>query len=140
MLQQLLADRFQLHVHTETKEGPIYKLVIAKSGFKLKNAPDSERPRGSSWGRDRIQVLNGPIGSLAFSLSDILGRTVMDKTGLAGRYEIDLKWTPDELQGTPDAGPTMFTALQEQLGLKLESAKGPVETFVVDHVERPSEN
>ena len=65
---------------------------------------------------------------------------MVDKTGLTGNYDISLTWTPDNEQGTPDAGPSLFTAIEEQLGLKLESTKGPVDTLVVDHVERPSEN
>ena len=77
---------------------------------------------------------------LAFCLSDVLRRTVVDKTGLSGNFDITLKWTPDDQQGKPDAGPTLFTALAEQLGLKLDVAKGPVNTLVVDHVEKPSEN
>ena len=82
----------------------------------------------------------GPVRSLVFALSDLLSRNVVDTTGLTGNYDIDLKWTPDDQQGTPDAGPTLFTALEEQLGLKLVPAKGPVDTFIVDHVERPTEN
>jgi uncharacterized protein (TIGR03435 family) len=78
--------------------------------------------------------------SFAFCLSDTLGRTVLDETGLTAKYGIDLEWTPDELQGTPDSGASIFTAIQEQLGLKLESTRAPVQTFVVHHVERPSEN
>jgi uncharacterized protein (TIGR03435 family) len=74
------------------------------------------------------------------STTNLVGRIVVDKTGLSGNYDIELKWTPDDQQGTPDAGPTLFTALEEQLGLKLVPAKGPVDTFVVDHVEKPSEN
>jgi len=74
------------------------------------------------------------------SLSNLAGRIVADKTGLAGNYDIDLKWTPDDQQSELDAGPTLFTALEEQLGLKLVPAEGTVETLVVDHVERPSEN
>jgi uncharacterized protein (TIGR03435 family) len=73
-------------------------------------------------------------------VSQSTGRTVVDKTGLTGNYDIDLKWTPDDQQGTPDAGPSLFTALEEQLGLKLVPAKGPVDKLVVDHVEKPSEN
>jgi uncharacterized protein (TIGR03435 family) len=87
-----------------------------------------------------IQIRTGPIATFVFALSDNLSRTVVDKTGLTGNFDIDLKWTPDDQQGTPDAGPTLFTALEEQLGLKLVPAKGPVDTFVVDHVERPTEN
>jgi len=141
MLQSLLADRFKLRVHNETREGPVYDLVIAKDGFKLKEAPESERPGGYSWGNGMIQVRKGSIESLVFTLSDSLtDRPVIDKTGLTGNYDIDLHWMPDDQQGTPDAGPSLFTALQEQLGLKLVPAKGPIETFVVDHVERPSAN
>ena len=140
MLQSALADRFKLRTHIETREGPIYELVIAKGGCKLKNAPAEEHSRGSSWGRTMIQVRTGPIANLVFALSDTLGRTVVDKTGLTGNFDIDLKWAADDQQGTPDAGPTLFTTLEEQLGLKLVNAKGPVQTFVVDHVERPTAN
>ena len=140
MLQAALADRFKLRTHVESREGPIYELVAAKGGCKLKNAPANEHSRGYSWSLDHIEVRTGPIGSLVFVLSDVLSRNVVDKTGLTGNYDIDLRWTPDDQQGTPDAGPTLFTALEEQLGLKLVPAKGPVDTFVVDHVERPTEN
>ena len=119
MLQSLLADRFKLHVHHENKERPIYALVVAKGGFKLKEAPASEAGHGSSWGSGRIDVRDGLIGNLVFCLSDVLGRVVVDKTGIAGKYEIALKWTPDEQQ---------------------ESTKGPVDIIVVDHVEKPSDN
>jgi uncharacterized protein (TIGR03435 family) len=140
MLQAALAERFKLRTHNESREGPIYELVVAKGGFKLKEAPASEHSRGNTWSRDHIAVRTGPIGGLVFALSDLLSRNVVDKTGLSGNYDIDLRWTPDEQQGTPDAGPTLFTALEEQLGLKLVPAKGPVEIFVVDHVERATEN
>jgi uncharacterized protein (TIGR03435 family) len=140
MLQTALADRFKLRAHIETREGPIYELVVAKGGCKLKNAPADEHSRGYSWGRSMIQIRTGPISSFVLALSDNLSRTVIDKTGLTGNFDIDLKWTPDDQQGTPDAGPTLFTALEEQLGLKLVPAKGSVDTFVVDHVERPTEN
>jgi uncharacterized protein (TIGR03435 family) len=94
-------------------------------------------------GRPGEMILHGmSIADLArsLSMSNEAGRAVVDKTGLTGNYEIDLKWTPDDQQGTPDAGSTLFTALEEQLGLKLEPAKGPVDTLVIDHVEKPSEN
>ena len=80
------------------------------------------------------------MDQLVMCLSDVLSRRIVDKTGLTGNYDIDLKWTPDDQQGTSDAGPTLFTALAEQLGLKLDATKGPVDTLVVDHVERPTEN
>jgi len=140
MLQALLADRFKLRVHTETRDRPIYALVIAKGGSKLKPLPADAKQKGSSWGNGRIQLQAGPIDRLAFCLSDGLDKVVVDKTGLTGKYDITLTWTPDDRQGTADAGPTLFTALEEQLGLKLESTRGPVDTLVVDHAEKPSEN
>ena len=140
MLRALLADRFKLRVHYETRERPIYSLLIAKGGPKLKEATGVDDGGGSWWGRGNIKIQRGPIESLAFCLSDVLGREVKDNTGLHGRYDVQLNWTPDERQGEGEAGPTIFTALREQLGLKLVPAKGPVEVLVVDHAEKPSEN
>ena len=140
MLQALLAERFGLRVHYESRIQSIDQLVVAKGGSKLKDWPAGKDPRGVSWGSNRIRVQGEAMERLAFCLSDVLGRTVVDKTGLTGKYDIDLKWTPDDQQGTSDAGPTLVTAIEEQLGLKLEAAKGPVDTLVVDHVEKPSEN
>jgi uncharacterized protein (TIGR03435 family) len=140
MLQALLADRFKLRVHYESRIQSIYQLVIAKSGPRLKQWPAARKPRGTSWGGNQIAVQGGGIDQLVMCLSDVLSRRVVDKTSLTGKYDINLKWTPDDQQGTPDAGPTLFTALGEQLGLKLQAAKGPVDTLVVDHVEKPSPN
>lgn len=142
MLQSLLADRFKLRVHYESRMQPIYELVLAKSGFKLKPLPADQKP---GWGRSvhgELELHGRSIAEFAhfLSFSNLAGRTVEDKTGLAGNYDIDLKWTPDDQQSTLDAGPTLFTALEEQLGLKLVPAKAPVDTLVVDHVERPTEN
>jgi uncharacterized protein (TIGR03435 family) len=109
-------------------------------------------------GREGLTAQGVPIASLVRHLSLLLGRPVIDKTGLAGKYDFTLKWTPDEIRtsmfkgpesGPPgpasaafsdSSGPSLFTAVEEQLGLKLESQKGPVEIVVIDHVERPSEN
>jgi uncharacterized protein (TIGR03435 family) len=142
MLQSLLADRFQLRVHYESRVQPIYELVLVKGGSKLKPLPADQKPGWGKFDRGEVMLRNKSIADFANSLSfsNLAGRTVVDKTGLTGNYDIDLKWTPDDRQGTPDAGPTLFTALEEQLGLKLEPAKGPVDTLVVDHVEKPSEN
>jgi len=142
MLKAILVDRFKLRVHTETREAPVYNLVIAKSGLKLKPTHEGDQPGGYySWGSGHIQVRGGPIASLVYCLSEGLAdRTVVDKTGLTANYDIDLHWTPDDQESTPDAGPTLFTALEEQLGLKLVPSKGPVDKFVIDHVEKPSEN
>ena len=169
VLQPLLADRFKLKVHTETKQLPVYELVLAKGGSKLKEAnpgdtyakgikgPDGVGRGGMMRvGRGQLTAQAVPMTSLANLLSQQLHRTVIDKTGLTGKYDLELNWTPDQgsdpmFKGTdgspqradaaPDtSGPSIFTALQEQLGLKLQSAKGPVETLVIDHVEMPSEN
>ena len=165
MLQALFADRFKLTVHSENKELPIYSLVIAKNGPKLQESkpvdaaasgPQYQYGRG---GRGGVQMFGrgGPIKAQGILiaefvplLSTILGRTVVDKTGLTGKYDFTLQWTPDETQGStfpagfgqpPDpTGPSIFAAIQEQLGLKLESGKGPIPVVVIDHVERPSEN
>jgi uncharacterized protein (TIGR03435 family) len=142
MLQSLLADRFKLRVHYESKVQPTYELVLAKGGLKLKPLPANQKP---GWGRSvrgELEMHGRSIAEFAHFLSqmNLVGRTVVDKTGVAGNYDIDLKWTPDDQQGTPDAGPTLITALEEQLGLKLVPAKGPVDALVIDHVERPTEN
>ena len=140
MLQALLADRFKMRFHYESRERPIYSLQIAKGGFKLKEAAEQNPSSESNWGPDHIEVRRGSTENLAFCLSDTVGRLVRDDTGLKGRYNILLKWTPEEQQSAGEAGPTIFTALQEQLGLKLVPAKWAVETLVIDHVEKPSDN
>ncbi len=161
MLEALLEDRFHLKMTHETREMPVYDLVVAKGGSKLKESAvptgDSSGRGGRpqiSMGRGLITFKAGPMEILATQLSNQLGRTVIDKTGLSGNYDFELKWTPDLGQqqlgprevGGPEAappvdanGPSIFTALQE-LGLKLESTKGPVEILVIDHVEKPAEN
>jgi uncharacterized protein (TIGR03435 family) len=139
MLQAVLADRFKLKIHHETRELSIYALEIAKGGPKL-TVGDEKKGSGTTWGQGLIEANASPISKFAFVLSDVLGRDVVDKTGLAGNYDIKLTWTPDDLQGTADAGPTLFTAIEEQLGLKLRPTKGPVDTIVVDQAEKPSEN
>ncbi len=155
MLQDLLADRFQLKLNRETKEMPIYTLVLAKNGAKLKDSTVGAEGRRMQTGRGRIEVQGIDMAGLAMQLSQQLRRTVLDKTGLAGNYDFKLEWTPDvgqqqlgpkEIGGPETAppvdstGPSLFTALQEQLGLRLESTKGPVEMLVIDRVEKPTEN
>jgi len=143
MQQSMLEDRFQLKAHHEMRERPIYELVVAKSGSKLKNA-SKDAKGGWSWGETKFTGDSVEIVGLANALSSVLGRTIVDKTGLTGHYEISLTYAPIDEDGpghdSADAGPSIFTALEEQLGLKLVAAKGPVDTIVVDHVEKPSEN
>lgn len=174
MIQALLKDRFLLTLHQETKELPMYALVVKKEGklgpglteskegsctpidmSKPPPPPEPGKLRGCGammMSPRQLTATATSISSLGPSLSRILGRTVIDKTGLTGKYDMVLQWTPDESQAIrtgPDAPPSppsdsappsIFTALQEQLGLKLESQKGPVQIFVIDRAEKPSEN
>jgi uncharacterized protein (TIGR03435 family) len=164
-LQTLLQDRFKLAVHRETRELPVYELVVAKGGAKLQ--PPTCIPRTSvdvtvapgksmrdycgwgGWGIGRYEFTDGKMSDLAGGLSGMLERIAVDKTGIMGRFHLQLTYAPDDsVKRFPDIpapeppadAPNIFTALQEQLGLKLESAKGPVEVLVIDHVEKPSEN
>jgi uncharacterized protein (TIGR03435 family) len=179
MMQSLLSDRFKLTLGHETKELPVYALVVAKNGPKFHEStfkppeneareklPDSPRPPQKGGpphqgifisGRGELTETYADLTMFANVLSRLLGRVVLDKTGLTGKYDFTLRWTPDEGQGgapfpggpkegpdgapPPEAsGPSLFTAVQEQLGLKLESQKAPLEILVIEHVERPSEN
>jgi bla regulator protein BlaR1 len=176
MLQALLADRFRLTLHRETKEQlPVYALVIAKNGPKLHEVKPSDadaettiklpngivvpfRPGQQAILVNQILGKELPITNLVEMLSSQLGRTVVDKTGLTGKYDWNLQWTPEPasspmFKGAEDgqtgtdnavrsesAGPSIFAAIQEQLGLKLELKKGILEVLVIEHVEKPSEN
>ena len=148
-MQALLADRFQLKFTREKREMPIYHLVVAKAGPKMKESTVAEEGRNMRTGRDRMFMQGITMSMFAVQLSQNLGRVVIDKTELAKIYDFSVQWTPDSSQplGPKDGeaapaadGPTLFTALQEQLGLKLESAKGPVEVLIIERVEKPTEN
>jgi uncharacterized protein (TIGR03435 family) len=139
MLQALLADRFKLKIHHETKEQAVYALVVAKGGFKMKTSP-ADAPSMSTGSNGRYTATAMAIGGLMGGLMGSVDRFIVDKTGLTGSYNFTLKWTPDGQEETVESGPPLFTALQEQLGLKLELAKAPIDTIVVDHIEKPSEN
>jgi uncharacterized protein (TIGR03435 family) len=185
MLRALLAERFKLKVHNETREMPVYALMLARNDGKLgpkltTSAIDcaalaaaargrgpggpappppsqpGERPRcGMMIGPGRLSMGGQPLSQFATSLSNFAGRIVQDRTGLSGPYDLELTWTPEQLpQGggaTPPPGapafplvdpngPSIFTAVQEQLGLKLDSTRGPVDVVVVDSVERPTDD
>jgi uncharacterized protein (TIGR03435 family) len=163
MLQPILASRFQLKAHIATKQLPIYALVVGRNGPKLKQArPGDTYPGGSKLGDGSPAGPGTLIGltgqgvtmaALAAMLSRIdLGREVVDRTGLTGKYDFRLRCAPTDamrpvinghttpLSTDEEALPSIFTALQEQLGLKLESNKAAVEVLVVDHIERPSED
>jgi uncharacterized protein (TIGR03435 family) len=170
--QALLADRFQLKIHRETKELPVYALVVAKNGPTLKENSGANEGLGRGLMRMSPGHLVAQQAGLAFlvqNLAQMLGRTVLDQTDLKGTYDFELNFAaepgrggvfggpgvgdgapppppgagPSLIKEPPPAdpnGPTIFTALQEQLGLKLESKKGPVDIIVIDRVEKPSEN
>ena len=177
MLQSLMEDRFQFKIHRETKELSLYALVLARKDGKLGPAlkettessctqPDPTKPLppldpgkppprycgNMMMQQRRLTAIGVPVDRLVPSLARMLGRTVIDKTGLTGRYDITLEWSQDEAPAVQTAsdsplpaateapGPSIFTALQEQLGLKLDSQKGPVEVIVIDRAEKPSEN
>ncbi|HWB84116.1 MAG TPA: TIGR03435 family protein [Bryobacteraceae bacterium] len=144
MLQTLLTDRFQLKVHRESEEVPVYALVVGKNGPKLKTmaaeATGGGFVRGSSQGL-HIEATKWTMARLASQLSVTAGRPVVDKTGLQGYYAFTLDWFPADRPMPADLDVLdMFQAVQEQLGLKLEPAKGSVEKLVIDHAEKPSEN
>ena len=172
MLRSLLEDRFKVRTHRETRELPIYELVVARADGKLgpqlrqstancDGPPPPRQPNeppqcGAMRGPARVMAGGIPMRRFTEMLTAIMavgtpasadGRLVVDKTGLSGRFAFNLTWTPEQMPtvappaGIPPVdpnGPSLFTALQEQLGLKLESAKGPVEVLVIDSVERPT--
>jgi uncharacterized protein (TIGR03435 family) len=148
MLQNLLADRLQLKVHRTTRELPIYALVVAKNGPKLKvavNDPHAPKPRGMFWsgGRMHFEFDAWTMASFVSALESNVGRPIIDITGLQGTYDIRLEFAETRSSfGPPDPqAPELFTALTEQLGLRLESRRGPVEVLVVDSASRqPTEN
>jgi uncharacterized protein (TIGR03435 family) len=141
MLRTLLEDRFKLAVHHESKDMPGYALGVAKGGFKLKPAERSGSS-GTSRSGGRVETLTAKKSSMADLADDVarsLGEMVVDKTGIEGVYDFELHFTTEDLSSnTTDAGsiPSLFTALKETLGLRLQPEKVPVDIIVVDHVER----
>lgn len=163
MLQALLAERFKLADHYEPRTMPIFVLTLAKGGSKMKETTPDELPEGLNKEFARVtrarsgefEAINMTVAQLISHLTYWAGRNVVDKTGLTGRYDIKLAWSPDsdlslghaaandgQASLTPPAptGPSIFTAVQEQLGLKLDPQKGTVQVLVIDHVEEPSPN
>ena len=170
MMQVLLEDRFQLKIHRQTSEGPVYFLTVARGGPKLQPFTEGSctlyygfpRPplapgqkyceRTISGLKPSVQADGATLDEFSKMLRMVLGRPVIDKTGVSGRFSLLVKFSREgtELGSTfngpplpaadPAGPPSIFTALQEQLGLRLESGKGPVDTLIIDHVEKPSEN
>ncbi len=153
MLLPFLEERFHLKAHIEMKTLSVFELTVTNDGPKFKPSVDSEHGGGTSVQNDnnkaKLTAHAVSMVSFASTLTNQAHRTVIDKTGLTGLYDLALQWSPQDAptQSSPDgsslqtdSGPSIFTALQEQLGLKLKPSKGPVETLVVDHVEMPSPN
>jgi uncharacterized protein (TIGR03435 family) len=172
MLQALLAERFKLTFHRDTRELSMFELQLSRTdgvlGPNLKKnecAPDLNAPPSApggpprcgtiSNGFGRLTLIAQPISVMAQFLGPSVNRVVVDRTGLTGSYDVDLTWTPDRLPPRPPGappdqpirvngaeidpnGPSIFTAIREQLGLKLESGRGPVQVLAIDHVEQPS--
>jgi uncharacterized protein (TIGR03435 family) len=166
MVRTLLADRFKLTAHTESRELPVYALAMARSdgriGPKLvrsgadcaasivDRSGNRSSPCSINFAPGRLVAGTVTVYQFANGLAGFLGRAVLDHTGLSGTFDLDLTWAPDQVPqrpvGTSDPpavdpnGPAIFTAVQEQLGLKLESTTGPVDVLVIDHVEHPTED
>jgi uncharacterized protein (TIGR03435 family) len=167
MLQQLLAERFRLKAHNEQREQRIYALVVAKKDGQLgaslrrsemdcaalagkpPDAPQSsnaDRPTcGMRLAPGRLTAGAIPLSQFSNALAQFLERIVINRTELVGNFDIDLSWTPEQppqgsLPAVDPNGPSIFTAVQEQLGLKLESTEAPIEVLVIDHIEHPTEN
>jgi uncharacterized protein (TIGR03435 family) len=138
MLQALLAERFALKVHHATKQLPIYVLTVASGGSRLKKSATDTGGSGM-YSNGKIVARATSIENLAMNLSSTVGRIIVDKTGLASTYDFTLEWAPAGADAD-DPRPSIFTALEEQMGLKLTPAQGPVDTIVVDSIQRPSEN
>jgi uncharacterized protein (TIGR03435 family) len=154
MLQPVLTDRFQLLFHRELRQLPVYALVVSKNGPRLKPSPtagpgEKSDPQMRMATAGQLTGKRFPISLLVQWLSLHVGRPVLDQTNLTDVYDFTLQWAPDlgashasggGQESAADSAASIFTALQEQLGLKLEPTKGPVETLVIDRVQRPSEN
>jgi uncharacterized protein (TIGR03435 family) len=138
MVQALFADRFHLAVHQETRTLPAYDLVVAKGGSKLQLTKSNGKSFGV--GRTNFHGEGLTMTMIAEELSRITGRVVVDKTNLADRYDLKLEWAADDAPTTDNSAPSLFTAVQEQLGLKLESAKEAAPVLIIDHVELPTAN
>jgi uncharacterized protein (TIGR03435 family) len=166
MLQSLIADRFQLKFHRQMRDSPVYALVVAKDGPKIRLVDDQQSPSvdgpsppGAGPNRGAVRIGAGslignavPLSLFSRFLSQRLDRTIIDQTNLAGRFNIQLQWAPGPGETLYDpggsflpppaesSGPSVFAAIREQLGLELKSVRAPVEMFVIDHAEKPSEN
>lgn len=141
-LQAILKERFHLKLHTVTKKSTVFVLSVTKNGPKLqKSSKDGGYMHMHGLGTEtQIEAKNETMPDFAEELAYVVSNKVVDKTGLTDRYDFSMKWTSSQTIDSNATGPSLFTALQEQLGLKLKTQKGPVEMYVVDHIEPPSPN
>jgi uncharacterized protein (TIGR03435 family) len=146
MMRTMLADRFKLRAHTETRALPVYELSLLRPdgrlGAGLTRVGDTcAAPIKCGFTlQDGVLKGTGPVAGIAGELG-IAGRRTVDRTGLAGVYSIELRWSPDNVAGLPaDAPPEIFTAIREQLGLRAQAATAPTEVLVIDSAARPDEN
>jgi uncharacterized protein (TIGR03435 family) len=139
MMKALLQERFRLTLHRETRNLQALVLEAAKNGPKLEKAPGGEAVTDSSHGR--LTLRNTTMDGLAERLARVTGLPAVNRTGIEGVFNMNLVWTPEgEDPKGPGSPPSLFTAIQEQLGLHLQSQKAPVEVWVIDHAEKPSDN
>ena len=152
--QALLADRLKLKAHFETRQVPIFALVVATGGLKMHEAQSGDtyanglkrgdgKPLGAgvfSMGNGSVTAQGVSLDTLVLNLPGITGHLVENKTGLTGIYDFTLHYSASDPPPPDSTAPSIYTAIEEQLGMKLESTKGPVQVLVIDHVERPSEN
>ena len=137
LMRQILTDRFGLKFHIEQRVLPVFNMVIAKKGLKLKESVPGTAP--SSWmSPGKFSAKSVPASSIVESIGGMAGRVTFDKTGLTGLYDVELTWAWDDDPNS--TAPPLFMAIDEQLGLKLEPAKASIDVVVIDHLERPSEN
>ena len=147
MYRKIIAERFGLKMHTEKRSLSIYAIRVGKGGPKLTKSLDQNGlsdTTGLEWSSQRrvLRVTATNMEEFATAMESVVDKPVADQTGLTGRWDFLLKWRPETAPDTddPNALPGLFTAIQEQIGLKLEAAKAPVDVIVIDHVERPSAN
>jgi uncharacterized protein (TIGR03435 family) len=143
MVQSMLADRFLLKLHRETKEMSVYFLVIGRNGPRLKpTAEPADQGPHIQDGKGQLIATKVGMPLLSRALAGELGATAIDRTNLGGAYDLKLEWNPDEdvSAALSNSGPSIFTAMQEQLGLRLQSGKAPVDVVVVDYAEKAAAN
>lgn len=148
MLQPVLAERFHLEIRKEDKDASVFLLEVAKTGLKLQPSADETPVVFRVQSRSRVTAQHAPVAYLTETLSQLLGRPVLDRTSLSGVFDYKVEWSPDEVQiasneakSSPDGPwPGLTSALQEQLGLRLRSAKAPVENIAIEKAEKPTAN